>query len=294
MRIHTRQTTVFVAVLLHICLTTSLDPDLFPRAQNITWISSNFKTVLTWGPKPTADYSYTVEFQQVGKDHQRNPHCIRSSQTECDLTNTMSDLRACYTADVISEPPMGVPKEPQEYPHSSSPRFCPYTDTVLLSPTFKLEVNPDGRTVTVHVTDPLTAAFQDGRQLSIRDVFGEELEYKVIYKKNKSTGKKTAKSNSNAVEVTRLDRGESYCFQVQAVVRSRPTSTQEGKLSQTQCTHQQNPSLLDNYSVGVIAGAILLPLLLVGGLIAVVVICCRRRSKKQRNEKEKEAEALNV
>uniref|UniRef100_A0A3B3ZVA8 Tissue factor n=1 Tax=Periophthalmus magnuspinnatus TaxID=409849 RepID=A0A3B3ZVA8_9GOBI len=260
--------------------------DLFPRAQNITWISSNFKTVLTWGPKPTADYSYTVEFQQVGKDHRRNPHCIRSSQTECDLTNTMSDLRACYTADVISEPPMGVPKEPQEYPHSSSPRFCPYTDSDKNSKRLM--------TVTVHVTDPLTAAFQDGRQLSIRDVFGEELEYKVIYKKNKSTGKKTAKSNSNAVEVTRLDRGESYCFQVQAVVRSRPTSTQEGELSQTQCTHQQNPSLLDNYSVGVIAGAILLPLLLVGGLIAVVVICCRRRSKKQRNEKEKEAEALNV
>lgn len=35
--------------------------ETFPRAQNVTWNSINFKTMLTWSPKPK-DYSYTVEF----------------------------------------------------------------------------------------------------------------------------------------------------------------------------------------------------------------------------------------
>lgn len=34
----------------------------YPRAHNVTWRSLNFKTILTWEPKPSADYSYTVEF----------------------------------------------------------------------------------------------------------------------------------------------------------------------------------------------------------------------------------------
>ncbi|KAJ0059696.1 hypothetical protein NL108_009820, partial [Boleophthalmus pectinirostris] len=181
----------------------------------------------------------------VGRDRQRNLHCIQTSQTKCDLTNDLRDLLVCYTADIISEPPTGTTNDLQEYPHASSPRFCPYNDSKLLSPSFKLEVSPDERKTTVHVTDPLTAAFQDGRQLSIRDVFRDELEYKVTYWKNKSTGKKVATSSSNLVEVPGLDRGQSYCFQVQAKVRSRPTSSQLGEFSQTQCTNQRDPSLLD-------------------------------------------------
>lgn len=34
----------------------------YPRAYNVTWSSLNFKTILTWEPQPSADYSYTVEF----------------------------------------------------------------------------------------------------------------------------------------------------------------------------------------------------------------------------------------
>lgn len=33
----------------------------YPRAYNVTWKSTNFKTVLTWDPKPSHLYSYTVE-----------------------------------------------------------------------------------------------------------------------------------------------------------------------------------------------------------------------------------------
>uniref|UniRef100_A0A8C6U823 Tissue factor n=1 Tax=Neogobius melanostomus TaxID=47308 RepID=A0A8C6U823_9GOBI len=248
----------------------------FPPAQNVTWKSINFKTVLTWGPAPTANYSYTD-----GEGPEKEPHCIKTSQTQCDLSSSMSDLRTCYTAYVVSEPPEGAPAELMEYPHTKAPRFCPDQDTVILSPSFKLEVDLDQSTTTVHITDPLTAAFKHGHRLTIRDVFGEELEYKVTYWRNKSTGKKKVTSPSNLVELKGLDRGQSYCFQVQALVRSREPHSQLGSSAR--------PSA--QYSVVVIAGAVLLPLLVVAGLIAVIVICCRRKKKEQRTEK---AQAQNV
>lgn len=36
----------------------------YPRAQNVTWKSTNFKTVLSWDPEPSELYSYTVEFSR--------------------------------------------------------------------------------------------------------------------------------------------------------------------------------------------------------------------------------------
>lgn len=280
------------AVLWPFLVSAQLALASFPRAQNVTWKSTNFKTILTWGPAPTAQFSYTVEFSQMGKDQQRNPHCIRTSQTQCDLSSSMTDLSACYTAYVLSEPPQGVPAEPIEYPFTSAPKFCPYQDTLILSPSFKLEAGPDQRTTTLHITDPLTAAFSEGRQLTIRDVFRDQLEYKVTYRRNQSTGKKEVTSRSNVVEVTGLDRGQSYCFQVQALVRSRPPQSQLGELSQTLCTTQTNPSPLDKYSVIVIAGAVLLPLLLLGGLIAVVVMCCRRKKKEKHQDINKNKDII--
>ncbi|KAG7247689.1 hypothetical protein CRUP_010338, partial [Coryphaenoides rupestris] len=40
----------------------------------------------------------------------------------------------------------------------------------------------------LYVTDPPTALFQGDRQMSIRDVFGEALQYKVTYRRASSTG----------------------------------------------------------------------------------------------------------
>lgn len=56
-------------------------------------------------------------------------------------------------------------------------------------PDFKLEVSADNKKTSLFVTDPLTALFKDGRQLNIRDIFSDQLMYKVTYRKNKSTGK---------------------------------------------------------------------------------------------------------
>nr|XP_046227817.1 coagulation factor IIIa [Scatophagus argus] len=258
----------------------------YPRAQNVTWKSTNFKTFLTWEPKPSVEYSYTVEFSVVGGNKQRNPHCIRSSATLCDLSSSLTDLNSSYTADVLSEPPLGATSDLTEFPYTSAPRFCPYKDTDIGKPEFKVEVSEDKKKTTLYVTDPLTALFKDGRQLNIRDIFSDQLQYKVTYRKNKSTGKKFYSSKSNVIELTDLDQGESYCFSVQAYIPTRSIDKQLGELSQTQCSNDDGKSFFEVYSVGVIAGAIFIILLLIGLIITVTVICCKRRKKALKSGKE--------
>ncbi|KAM6971603.1 coagulation factor III, tissue factor a [Tautogolabrus adspersus] len=258
----------------------------YPRAQNVTWKSTNFKTFLTWQPKPSSDYSYTVEFSASGGNKQRNPHCIRSLGTVCDLSSSLMDLKACYMADVLSEPLPGATSDLIEFPYTSSPRFCPYKDTDIGKPDFKLDVSEDKRTTTLYVTDPLTALFKDGLQLNIRDIFSDQLQYKVIYRKNKSTGKKVFISQSNTIEFTELDRGESYCFNVQAYIPSRNSNKQFGELSMTQCSNDDSKSIFEVYSVGVIAAAIFLILLLIGLIIAVTLVCYKCREKALKTGKE--------
>ncbi|XP_073344564.1 coagulation factor III, tissue factor a [Pagrus major] len=274
------------ALFIVFCLSAHSVSGSYPRAQNVTWKSTNFKTILTWEPKPSADYSYTVEFSQVGGNTKRNPHCIQSSRTVCDLSNSLTELTAYYTADVLSQPPLGVTSDLTEFPHTSSPRFCPYKETDIGKPDFKLEVSEDKKKTTLYVTDPLTALFKDGHQQNIRDIFSEQLQYKVTYRKNTSTGKKVYNSKSNVIEVPDLDRGVSYCFNVQAYIPSRSINKQLGELSQTQCSNDDSKSIFEEYSVGVIAAAILFILLLVGLIIAVTVICCKRRRKALKSGKE--------
>ncbi|XP_037312441.1 coagulation factor IIIa [Pungitius pungitius] len=258
----------------------------YPRAQNVTWISTNFKTILTWEPNPSADYSYTVEFSAVGADTQRNSHCIRSSGTRCDLSSSLSDLNANYVADILSEPPLGATSGLIEFPHTRSPRFCPYNDTDIGRLDFKLKVSEDKKKTTLYVTDPLTALFKDGQQLDIRDIFSNQLQYKVTYWKNKSTGKKVHVSPNNVIEMPGLDRAKSYCFKVQAFIPRRRPDKQLGELSRTQCSADDNQSVFEVYSVGVIAAAIFLILLLIGLVIAVSVVCYKRRQKAEDSGKE--------
>ncbi|XP_045905086.1 coagulation factor IIIa [Micropterus dolomieu] len=259
----------------------------YPQAQNVTWKSTNFKTILTWEPKPSADYSYTVEFSVVGGDKQRNPHCIRSSVTVCDLSSSLTELNAYYTADVLSEPPLGASSDLIEFPYTKSPRFCPYKDTDIGRLDFKLEVSEDKKKTTLYVADPLTALFKDGHQLKLSDIFSDQLQYKVTYRKNQSTGKKVYNSKTNVIELTDLDQGESYCFNVQAYIPSRSIDKQLGELSHTQCSNNNNQSFFKVYSGGVIAAAIFLVLLLVSLIITVTVVCYRRKKKALKSGKER-------
>ncbi|CAG5895658.1 unnamed protein product [Menidia menidia] len=253
----------------------------YPRAKNVTWKSTNFKTILTWEPKPSADYSYTVEFSAIGMDKERSPYCIRSSNTVCDLSHSSADLRACYTADVLSEPPLGVSSDLTEFPHTSSPQFCPYKDTDIGKPDFELKMNDDKTVTMLHVRDPLTALFEGDRQLTIRDIFSDQLQYKVTYWRNGSTGKKIYNSKSSLIELRDLDRGQSYCFYVQAYIPSRSIDKQLGEISDTNCSNNDGQSFLGAYSVPVIAVLVLFILLVIGIVIAVAVVCCKRWRKAQ-------------
>ncbi|XP_034028517.1 coagulation factor IIIa [Thalassophryne amazonica] len=255
----------------------------YPKAQNVTWESTNFKTLLTWEPKPSKDYSYTVEFSAIGENRHRNPHCIRTPETSCDLTRSLTDLKAVYSADVLSEPPLGVTSDLIEFPHTSSPKFCPYEDTVIGKPDFKLDVSEDKKKTTLYVSDPVTALFKDGRQLTIRDIFSEELQYKVTYRKAKSSGRKEYFSKNSTIELTNLDQRESYCFYVQAYIPSRRADKQLGDFSQTQCSRNEDASIFEMYSVGVIIGAIFFILLLISIIVAVTVSCykCRKNAQKR-------------
>ncbi|XP_054878710.1 coagulation factor IIIa [Poeciliopsis prolifica] len=249
------------------------------RAQNVTWSSTNFKTILSWKPKPSADYSYTVEFSVAGGDRQRNHHCIRSNATMCDLSVSLTELKSCYTADILSEPPLGATSDDTEFPHTTSPRFCPYQDTEIGMPTFNLTVHEDKKTITLHVTDPLTAVFKDDHQLSIRDIFSDELKYNVLYRKQKSTGTKMQTFSSSVIEMTNLDKGESYCFNVQAHIPSRRREKQFGLLSATKCSHNDEEPILKVYSPAVIAGGIFFILIVIGLVITITVISCSHKKK---------------
>lgn len=158
---------------------------------------------------------------RLGQDRERTPHCIKTMETECDLTAELKDLKDYYSADILSEPMRGVSSDLVEFPHVRSEKFSPYHDSqYLLQPTlhlslmtkrywtiikvfcfdslsaaigrpeFKIEVSSNKRKMTLHVTDVPTALFnKDNERRSIRDVFGDHLQYKVTYRKAKSTGK---------------------------------------------------------------------------------------------------------
>ncbi|XP_051543244.1 tissue factor-like [Myxocyprinus asiaticus] len=259
--------------------------DTFPKAQNVAWSSFNFKTMLTWSPKPR-NYSYTVEFSEIGQDRERSPHCIRTMETECDLTTELKNLKSSYNADILSEPMLGMTSEMIEFPYTTSERFSPYHDTVIGRPEFKIEVS-DKRKVTLIVSDVQTALFKESKErLSIRDIFKDDLQYKVIYRKAKSTGKKEKFSKSSTIELTDLDRGVSYCFTVQAYLAFRPQDKQLGELSHIQCSPGEDPSIFEEYSVGVIAGAILIIILAVSAIIVIIMMCCRRKKRAQNSGKE--------
>lgn len=253
----------------------------FPKAQNVTWSSINFKTMLSWSPKPDG-YSYTVEYSALGQNRDRSPLCIQTSETECDLTQQLKELKKTYTAVVQSEPVRGETTDLVELPYTASQRFCPYTDTLIGKPDFNFTVSKDGRKITVQVIDPLTALFNaQNQQMSIRDVFGADLEYSVSYSRASSTGKKYETSKTNTIELTKIDKGQSYCLKVQAVIPSREYGKQNGEFSNTKCTPQINNGIFDEYGIGAIAGAIFTILAIIIIVVVVVVVCCKRQQKEK-------------
>ncbi|KAB5586784.1 hypothetical protein PHYPO_G00005530 [Pangasianodon hypophthalmus] len=272
----------FVCVWL-LCFVNASVSGSFPKAQNVTWVSLNFKTLLTWSPKPT-NYSYTVEFSKLREDNRRTRNCIRMTETECDLTAELTELNSTYGADVLSEPLRGTFSDLIEFPRTASAEFCPYQDTIIGSPTFKIEVSKDKRKITLYIEDIPTAVLDAQKQKrTIQDIFKNDLQYKVTYNKAKSSGKKEKISASNQIELTDLDKGVSYCFTVQVYIPSRSINKRLGEESQVQCSEVGDLPFLDDYSTAVIAGGIVFIIVIISAVIAVIVICCKRQ-REAKNE----------
>ncbi|CAB1326015.1 unnamed protein product [Coregonus sp. 'balchen'] len=263
------------------------DEDYFLKAMDVQWVSNNFKTILTWGPEPT-NYTYTVEFYSVGKDRHRNPHCIRSSGTECDLTNELRNLQETYSADVLSEPLPGITSDLVEFPYTRAKRFSPYKDTQIGGPTFKIVQSEDKTKMILHIQDPLTPLYKDDQLLTIRDVFKNDLKYRVVYNKAGSTGKKEKMSDLRNVELTNLDKGQSYCFMVAAYIPSRPAKKRLGDWSKPQCSARERKTIFEEFSFGVITAAIGIMLAIFIILITLTVVCCKRCCCKKTKTVDKE------
>ncbi|KAM4623386.1 tissue factor-like [Polymixia lowei] len=262
-----------VLSILVLTTTTTTEQGSVPKAESVSWLSTNFKTLLTWSPKPR-NYTYTVSFAELDADWSVTPDCIRISETECDLTNHLSPLKRTYSADIQTEPSGGMTYDLEEFPHTLSPNFNPYIESQISDVSFRLETAEENNSVSLHITDPLTPVYRSGKLLTIRDVFQEDLKYKIRYHKAGSTGRKEATSVSSIAELSDLEPRQSYCFSVAAYIPSRPKHSQLGAWSQQQCMPAQK-SPLEELSVGALAGVLFILLSLIIAIILSTVLCCK-------------------
>ncbi|XP_059913935.1 tissue factor-like isoform X1 [Gadus macrocephalus] len=253
------------------------------------WSSTNFKTLLTWEPE-AGDPSYDVEYAEHDKDWLSAPNCLDIRETECDLTNVL-DPEKSYAARLkktISTDWWGT-----------SDYFTPYKQSLITAVSFSLDARVADGSVTLTITDPLTALYKNGSLLTIRDVFQNQLNYRVSYQKVGSTRKKETDVDSNVAVVGGLEPNEGYCFSVAAKVLTRADL---GAWSQQQCSKAHGPFLNETTTESgavapspttedggssnglraeVVVGLCLLLLLLLVIIITSVVCCRRRRQRRQ-------------
>ncbi|XP_055258329.1 tissue factor isoform X1 [Moschus berezovskii] len=236
-------------------------------AYNITWKSTNFKTILEWEPKPI-NYVYTVQISpRLGNWKNK---CFYTADTECDVTDeTVKDVRETYLARVLSYP-AGTGTSAVEPPFTNSPEFTPYQDTNLGQPTIR-SFEQVGTKLNVTVQDARTLVRANSTFLSLRDVFGKDLNYTLYYWKASSTGKKKATTNTNEFLID-VDKGENYCFHVQAVILSRRTN-QKSPESPIECTSHEKGLSTELFFI---VGAVMLVIIIFIVVLSVSLHKCRK------------------
>ncbi|XP_058699336.1 tissue factor [Poecile atricapillus] len=253
-----------------------------PTAVNITWSSINFKTILQWQPKPSG-YFYTVEIHGRTSDVKRK--CILTSETECDVTDVLGNVKETYTAHILSVNPAEMDNF-EEPPFAVSEKFTPYSQTVIGKPEIK-DYSQKGSKLNVVFKDPLTPyIFPNGSFQSIQDIFQHDLEYKLYYWKDQSSGKKDVTTKSHNFEVN-IDSGKNYCFYVQGIIPSR-RENRNGQESMVLCT-SGGKNILDEYGTEVfIILAVIAVAVITLAIVLPVVLCKRKKAKKARAMREKE------
>ncbi|XP_053739941.1 tissue factor-like [Synchiropus splendidus] len=251
------------------------DEESLAKADNVRWVSVDFKTVLTWSYKESDQllHGFTVQYSRDGGDWMQNPDCIEILSTECDLTAYLDPLDRTYSADIQTE----HNEDLDEFTHTLAPDFNPYRESEISHANFTVESSVKGR-VTVVIDDPLTSIYERGKQLTIRDILKNDLKYKISYYKSGSTRKRDMISDSSTAEVLGLDEGHSYCFMVAAYIPSRPTHTQQGAWSTQLCTPGQ--SIVLDMSLGVLLGTLFVLFIFLCIIIIVIVLWCKWRKQR--------------
>ncbi|KAM9008372.1 tissue factor [Guaruba guarouba] len=253
------------------------NPEL-PTAVNITWSSINFKTILRWQPKPSG-YLYTVEIHGQTSDTRKK--CILTAETECDVTDLLRNVRETYTAHILSVASSGTDNF-EEPPFAVSEKFTPYSQTVLGKPEIQ-NYTQKGSKLNVVFQDPLTPyTFPNGSFQSIRDIFQNDLEYKIYYWKDQSSGKKDGITKSHKFE-ERVDSSKNYCFYIQGIIPSR-RENRNGQESMVLCT-SIGRNILHEYGAEFFIIIAVIVIAIIISAVVLSVILCKRKAKAAR-EKE--------
>lgn len=254
------------------------------KAFNLTWISTNFKTILEWQPKPT-NYTYAVQISDSSRNWKYK--CILTTDTECDLTDEIvKDVNWTYEAKVLSVPQKDsingnedlLVIHGKEPPFTNAPNFLPYQDTKLGQPIIQ-QFKQDGTKLHVLVKDPFTLVRKNGTHLTLRQVFGKDLGYILTYRKGSSTGRKRNTTNTNEFFID-VEERVSYCFFVQAVIFSRKIN-QRSPESITVCTEQWKSTLGETL---IIVGAVVF-LVTIFIILLSISLCKRRKSREGQKRK---------
>ncbi|KFV72421.1 Tissue factor, partial [Dryobates pubescens] len=252
------------------------NPEL-PTAVNITWSSINFKTILQWQPKPSG-YFYTVEIH--GQTSNTRKKCIQTTETECDVTDVVRNVKETYTAHILSVTSSGMDNF-EEPPFAVSEKFTPYNQSNFCSLVAKDSTRRNGSKLQQGRFNPLTPyTFPNGSFLSVRDIFQHDLEYRLYYWKDQSSGKKAETSKSHTFEVS-VDSTKNYCFYIQGIIPSR-RENRSGQESLVLCT-SVGRNVLDEYRAEVfIIIAVIAIAVITLAIVLSVVLCKRRRARSAR------------
>ncbi|XP_036726118.1 tissue factor [Balaenoptera ricei] len=245
-------------------------------AYNLTWKSTNFKTILEWEPKPI-NHVYTVQISpRLGNWKNK---CFYTTDTECDVTDEIvKNVKETYLARVFSYP-LDAISSTGEPPFTNSPEFTPYLETNLGQPTIR-SFEQVGTKLNVTVQDARTLVRVSGTFLSLRDVFGKDLNYILYYWRASSTGKKKATTNTNEFLID-VDEGENYCFNVQAVIPSR-RANQKSPESPIECTSQEK--VLSTEMFFIVVAVMLVVIIFI--IVLSVSLCKCRKARAGRSGKE--------
>nr|XP_040027979.1 tissue factor-like [Gasterosteus aculeatus aculeatus] len=271
---------------LGVCLSwtvTTADGNVLPKAENVRWMSLDFKIIVAWTIKPS-DYKYTVSYSSEDTDWTQSLQCIGISHSECDLTDQLRPWDRSYIVKIQTEPDVddynGL--DLGEFPYTESTPFNPYRETNISAANFNVTVVDESR-VLVTITDLLSASRDGKKQLTLRDILKNDLKYKISYHRFGNTGKRDIISDSSTAEVSKLDAGQRYCFMVAAFIPSRPKSTQQGAWSNQQCT-PEGSSVVQELTLGAWVGVVFILLTVFGIIITVTFLCCRRYRQKNTSQ----------